>query len=274
MAAIHQVLHLRFPSHDNTDETHTILKKLSEEFSSCTNGNFDKCVGAIDGLIIRTRCPYKKEVQNPNGYRNRKGCYGILCLGIADLKGNFVSFSCNWTGSTHDSYAWQGTTLFDKMSEGKYDPYYIIGDEAFANTNYLLSPWSGRGIGPWKDSFNYWLSKCRQCVERAFGMLVKRFGVLQRKLICSQKNWSLVAVVAAKLHNLCCDFNIPNLPRLPEDIAEGDRLYIDLNEENENEVPTTHVDRVGNTNVRLTITEKLQRKKIYRPQFANVNSTA
>jgi hypothetical protein len=30
----------------------------------------------------------------------------------------------------------------------------------------MLSPYPGRGLGKWKDSFNFWLSHSRQSIER------------------------------------------------------------------------------------------------------------
>lgn len=67
------------------------------------------------------------------------------------------------------------SALANAISEGKMpSKYFIIGDEAFSCTNQVLSPYPGRGIGKYKDSFNYWLSHSRQSIERAFGMLTMR----------------------------------------------------------------------------------------------------
>jgi hypothetical protein len=75
------------------------------------------------------------------------------------------------------------------------------GDEAFANRDQLLVPWSGRGLGLAKDAFNYHLSAMRQTIERAFGLLVARWGVLWRPLRVAVHRWPLVTTVCAKLHN-------------------------------------------------------------------------
>jgi hypothetical protein len=50
---------------------------------------------------------------------------------------------------------------------------FFIGDDAFTNMSQFLSPWPGRGLYQYKDSFNYWLSHSCQIVERAFGMLMQ-----------------------------------------------------------------------------------------------------
>jgi hypothetical protein len=57
------------------------------------------------------------------------------------------------------------------------DKYFFIGDKAFTNTFQFCSPWSGRGLDEYKDSFNFWLSHSRQCVRHAFGILTQRWGI-------------------------------------------------------------------------------------------------
>ena len=208
------------------------LQRLGDEFGKYSDGAMQNAVGAIDGLVIRTRCPFLSETPNPMAYRNRKGTYGLLALGISDLKGRFLMFTVNHPGSTHDSLAWQSCALKLAMDGGGLpQDFFLIGDEAFPCTEQLLSPYPGQGIGRWPDSFNYHLSKCRQSIERAFGMLVRRWGILQRKLACDFERWPLVAVVCAKLHNICCDANIPVPERWTEDIRPNDLPLVYLNDQ-------------------------------------------
>ena len=228
--AINEAVRLTYPT--DIEE----IQRISEEFADKTHGIFDNIAGAIDGLVIKTRQPFIDECQgNPVAFRNRKGTFGILALGVADIRGKFLSFSCNWSGSTHDSYAYADSKLYD-MFENNFnnlipEQFYLIGDEAFTNTNRMLSPWAGRNLDAYKDSFNYHLSSCRQCIERAFGMLVKRWGILWRKLTCSFDKWPLVAMVCARLHNICIDFNVPAAPRLIRDIQQEDVMEVILDNE-------------------------------------------
>lgn len=271
MEAINQAVPLKFPTNDPNDPNYNPdeLAQVASDFSTFSNNFFTSLVGAIDGLVIRTRCPFRTEVTNQREYRNRKGCFGVLCLGVSDIRGKFLSFSCNWTGSTHDSHAWNTSSLYYKFFYNKIRGFHLIGDEAFSNTDFLLSPWPGRSIGVWKDSFNYQLSHSRQCIERAFGMLVQRFGVLQRRLIVSKRRWSLVAVVCAKLHNICIDRNIQHLPRLFEDVHREDDMQPIFNDNND----TDRAARAtGTLRSRLTQALELMRKR--RPQFASCNSRA
>ena len=101
--------------------------------------------------------------------------------------------------------------------------YYFIGDEAFVLQNNFLIPWGGTGIGLAKDSFNYHLSVRRQVTERAFGILVKRWGIFARPLLVNQSRWALVSTVCAKLHNICIDKNVPSVMRLDKDSMANDK---------------------------------------------------
>jgi hypothetical protein len=69
-----------------------------------------------------------------------------------------------------------GSSLDDsELSEQQLPPgYYGVGDDAFVNSNTLLTPWSGHHLTIYQDSFNYHLSAMRQCIERAFGIYMRR----------------------------------------------------------------------------------------------------
>ena len=85
--AIDKVIPLAFP----IDEAE--LQKIADEFSVPSHGIIQFIVGAFDGLIIKTRQPSLAECSHPNAYRNRKSTFGVLCLGVSDINGNFLSFS-------------------------------------------------------------------------------------------------------------------------------------------------------------------------------------
>ena len=66
----------------------------------------------------------------------------------------------------------------------------------------------------------------RQNVERAFGMMVKRWGIFWRPLLSSYSRWRLVISVCAQLHNLCIDGNCEELRPFPEDCRPGDIVEV------------------------------------------------
>ena len=98
---------------------------------------------------------------------------------------------------------------------------YVLLFIYFFVTHQLL--FIGRGIDRYKDAFNYWLSHSRQAVERSFGMLTQRWGIFWRPFRFSVDRWSLVIMVAMKLHNICIDRNVSvPLHRFHEDVRQGD----------------------------------------------------
>jgi hypothetical protein len=111
----------------------------------------------------------------------------------------------------------------------------------------------------------------RQVIERAFGLLVQRFGILWRPLRCAFDKWTLILTVCAKLHNFAINNNIPLL-RNPYycDVEENDDREIILNgSTNEDTLP-----RVATSNKRLKFTKDLENKGHRRPAHASLNSRA
>ncbi len=200
-----------------------------------------------------------------------------------DSNCKFLMFDCNFAGSTQDVLAWSLTDEYYQITNGKLPKeFYVIDDEAFTNTEQILSPWPGRGLAPWKDSVNYHLSSMRQCIERAFGLLTQRWGVYWRPLRCSFYKRTLVLSVCAKLHNFCIDMKDSDpttlMRRCPEDTIEND-VYLVLNNDPENEAfrqfqrELRQTPRLVNAQ-RDTITSFLQQQGYRRPLYAMPNSKA
>ena len=103
-------------------------------------------------------------------------------------------------------------------------------------------------------------------------MLTKRWGIFWRRFHFAQERWSLVTVVAMKLHNVCMDrlVDIPHM-RYQDDVARGDRWLVITNDL-ENEANTLRERASGD--LCRCITEELERRGVNRPAFAAVNSRA
>jgi hypothetical protein len=222
LAAINDALTIGFPLNDPV-----MLDRMAKGFAKCSHGRMTGCVLAVDGIVIRTRAPiFHKEVDNVGCFYNRKGFYGLVVMAGCDSNLKFHFWSAKSPGSTHDCIAWEYSTLYASVFARNRLPakYYAVGDEAFVNTNNFLCPFPGRNIGVYKDSFNYHLSSMRQCIERAFGVLVKRWGILWRNLQCSYERWTMVLTVCAKLHNLCIDatIDVEEFGYQPDDVDYDD----------------------------------------------------
>ena len=110
----------------------------------------------------------------------------------------------NAAGKTHDSSAFNLSPFARALEAGKLpERFWIVGDDAYALKRHLLCPFPGRGLGALKDTFNFYQSNCRIKIEQAFGILVRRWGVLWRALECAHDRAPLVFSVCCKLHNIC-----------------------------------------------------------------------
>jgi hypothetical protein len=209
LEAINDVEKIEFPV-DNMQKLGAIARGFQDR-SGCV---FRSCVGAIDGLSIRTREPYKTESSHPAQYKNRKGFFSVNLQAIADSNYVFTHASLETAGTTHDWLSWQCSPLFQLLQEkGLPGGFWIAADDAYVCSSYMLTPYPGRNIGQQKDTFNFFQSSCRIHIEQAFGMLVRRWGILWRRLEMAMERWPLVILCCMKLHNICCrdriEFDFP-----------------------------------------------------------------
>jgi hypothetical protein len=82
----------------------------------------------------------------------------------------------------------------------------LVGDAAYECTDWCLTPYPGRlgkGLTIEKDNYNFYQSQMRINIERTFGMLVKRFGILGRAQTSPLDHVSLAVAVCIKVHNEC-----------------------------------------------------------------------
>ena len=137
-------------------------------------------VGAIDGCIIRVKCP-GGAVPNPaDHYCQRKKTYGMLLMAAADADMVIRSWSVAFTPKCHDSTAWAGSSLGAWVNAGGLPwPFCFLGDNAFRpGSASLLTP-GGRSTS---DSYKYVQSRGRMPAEQCFGILMRTWGVLWREL--------------------------------------------------------------------------------------------
>jgi len=108
--------------------------------------------------------------------------------------------------SSFDNTCYIVTQLSKDIKAGLLDSkYHVVLDEAYPCTEQEMSPWKGKNLSVEKDAFNYYLSLCRQVIERAFGILIQRWGILWCPLRISMMNRGVLIRVCCKLHNICVD---------------------------------------------------------------------
>ena len=152
------------------------IRAAAQDFQKCSSqGIFEGCVGAVDGLVLRTRAPSKGAVGNVQAFfSGHYMTYGHNIIVVCDSSCRFIYMAANSPGGCNDLAAYRNSTLPDKVKDlpiGKF----IVGDNASTCSENLLTPFSG-GVKITKknDIYNFYLSQLRIKIECAFGRLVSK----------------------------------------------------------------------------------------------------
>lgn len=86
-------------------------------------------------------------------------------------------------------------------------PYLFLGDEAFSLRSFLMKPYSQQDLTNDRHIFNYRLSRARQTVENAFGILASRFGVFQKPINLGPEKAALNTLACCYSHNFLIKTN-------------------------------------------------------------------
>lgn len=150
------------------------LQDIQAGFDALTNNTVVGCIGAVDGMAVRIRGPKASECTNPATYFNRKHFFSVNLQAMCDSQRRFRWASIKCAGSSHDATAW-GASGFDMVAKAlqKLD-LWIAGDDAYPLSEYLITPFPGKGLDSYQDNFNFFQSRLRITIECAFGELNRR----------------------------------------------------------------------------------------------------
>ena len=170
---------------------------------------------ALDGFGVGVAKPrlQRDGVVNPNAYWNRKDMFALVCQVGCDANCRFLHLFERNAGSSHDSSCWkkdplrlvletaerQGLNLADYPNHR----IYILGDAAYGANELLLVPFKGKNLSLERDAYNFYQSSQRIHIERAFGILTARWGVLWRPLVCSLEHAMQTVRCCMVLNNIC-----------------------------------------------------------------------
>jgi len=154
-------------------------------------------IGAVDGTHIPVQSPGGNDAEI---YRNRKGYFSLNVQLICDQSGYLMDVVARWPGSVHDS------TIFDNcqvraMLETSQSDGYLVGDSGYPCRRYLLTP----VVNPTTEAqkkYNASHVAARNCIERANGILKRRFPALKYGLRLSLEHTLPVIVATCILHNI------------------------------------------------------------------------
>lgn len=209
IVAINNRLHnINFPQHAATRSDHAAqLAEMAEDFSKISRHTLSGTVGALDGVVFKMQAPTAEEAKGSSAsYFQRKGYFAFGMQGMCDARLRFRMISMRCAASTHDSTAFNSSTFSAFLQAGGLpEAYHIVMDEAYPCRGQILSPWKGRSLSAAKDNMNFFISLHRQVIERAFGVLVARWGILWRPLRVKLSMVPIIITVCCKLHNICMD---------------------------------------------------------------------
>ena len=107
-------------------------------------------------------------------------------------------------------------------------PHCIVGDEAFPLRPDLMKPFPrgmrGNNLPEDQLVFNYRLSRARRISENAFGILVQRWRVFDRRMYLSDENAIKVIQAATVLHNYLTPAHF-NVETMMAQLNPGAREY-------------------------------------------------
>mmetsp|Transcript_1890 Transcript_1890/g.4409 ORF Transcript_1890/g.4409 Transcript_1890/m.4409 type:complete len:557 (-) Transcript_1890:2051-3721(-) len=204
------------------------LRQMANEWSFVQRRKYNTTatyglVAAGDGIVIKIGKPTKKELDKANipldRFWNRKGYYALNAQAFCDAWCRIVSFACLWPRSTPDIVAYGESAFYLQAMPEVPDEFYLALDEAYKSIHdgKHLTPFSGAEMRLAQNSgneeaarmmrtFNKIFCSDRITIERTFGQLVRRWGILWGANPRTKfTEISLVLRVAVKLHNLCVD---------------------------------------------------------------------
>lgn len=145
--------------------------KLLNDFILCGTS---RIVGAVDGKHVRI----EKLPNSGSSNFNYKGYHPIVLMACCDADGLFTMIECGYAGRNSDGGIFRASAIKYWLTHSGLDipsparlpndineslcPFYLVGDEAFPLSPYLMRPYSKRILDNTKRIFNYRLSRGRK----------------------------------------------------------------------------------------------------------------
>lgn len=182
---------------------------------------FPYCIGAIDGKHV----VIKKPAKSGSSYFNYKHTFSIVLLAIVDSNYKFITIDVGSQGRFSDGNVFSTSVLAKRMLKHTLHlpaptvlpplvdpiPYVFVGDEAFPLSENMMRPYPKRSVTDNYENkvFNYRLSRARQTVECAFGILASRFRVFRTPFEIKVESVIDAVKAACVLHNYLRHYSVP-----------------------------------------------------------------
>lgn len=200
------------------------LPQISLNFNTAGQYAMPGVIGAIDGSHIAIAKPLK--YFHPDAYYNRKSYHSILLQGVARDDCRFIDVSVGVPGRVHDAAVLKQSAMW-ATGQQKCGNYRLLGDAAYPLVNWLMTPYRDNGhLTAQQQIYNKVQSSKRQVIERAFGLLKRRFRRLKFGFnILDLDEISDLILASCCLHNLCILWDTD------EDFGDDDDIHVAPNYE-------------------------------------------
>ncbi|RCN25196.1 hypothetical protein ANCCAN_29093 [Ancylostoma caninum] len=174
--------------------------------------DYPRAVGFMDGKHIAL----KKPAHSGSAYWNYKSFHSIILLAICDCDYNFISFDIGSPGRAGDAGVFRNSPIRDffENNDDLFPPtaelsgvgeaqYHILVDGGFGMSHGYIRPYPETSDSDEsKRKFNSKHSGARRMIESSFGILVRRFAILQRAMQVEPDKASKIVISLIILHNL------------------------------------------------------------------------
>lgn len=180
------------------------------------HGQFSRCRLAFDG----THIPAFIRGDKAKAYHDRNGELSQNVFAACTFEMQFAYVLAGWEGSAADS-----TVLTDARTKGFHTPtgVFDLGDTGYGLTMEVLTPYRGvrYHLREWsktqngrpqnyKEYYNLRHAQARNVIERAFGVLKKRFPILATAPEYSPQVQAKIVLACCVLHNFIRRQNHPD----------------------------------------------------------------
>jgi len=124
----------------------------------------------------------------------------------------FIHIDVEKQGRLSDGGVMEATAFFHKLNDGTLNlpeneendeglNFVFVADEAFSLHKHIIKPYSQRNLTYERRIYNYRLSRARNVVENAFGIMSSRFRILRTDINISPEKINYVISAICVLHN-------------------------------------------------------------------------
>lgn len=188
-------LHIGWPNREEMADIASTIDMTGQH-------HFPGVVGFLDGSHI----PIAKPIINPDNYYNRKKFHSVILQAVCREDLRFTDIAVGCPGRMHDARALKNSSLWD-TGHGKtmQSQFHILADAAYPLQRWLLTPFRNTGnLTPQQLHYNRALSSKRQNIERAFGLLKRRFSKMSLGIdIADLDEINEIIMATCALHNIC-----------------------------------------------------------------------